>query len=116
MEADFRELLSSRKVKEVVILKLETEDIETIEEFKSLKKEELRLFLEKGVSVGQFSKLSILWDSLQDDRRDRPTCRSPSPLRKTASDFTGDIIYVDTFLNFTSNTCTCRSSDKTGFI
>ena len=79
-----KEFLSKGKVKEEVICRLEKEDIESLDDFKSLRKEELQLILDRGVSIGQFSKLVVLWESLQRDRYVQN--RSASPVRKLAVD------------------------------
>ena len=97
MEPDLKEFLSKGKVKEEVICRLEKEDshsyldIESLDDFKSLRKEELQLILDRGVSIGQFSKLVVLWESLQ---RDRSPNRSASPVRKLAVDSTGKLILM----------------------
>ena len=92
MDDDFSELLMGKGVKREVILKLEEEDIISVEDFQSLRKDELQLLFDRGVSVGQFSRLSRLWEDLGQCER----VKEQSPVRKRSpakSDFTGNIVF-----------------------
>ena len=91
MADELETLLVKFKIRKSLIEKLESEDINSMEIFRSLTKEDLKMLLDRvGISIGQYSQLCRAWESL------RPRCRSPekdidhatkSPRRESSGNF-----------------------------
>ena len=64
MEPSFRSVLAGRKIKEPVLVQLEAEDITSEEIFRSLRRDDLRLLFDRGLTVGQYSLICRVWEEM----------------------------------------------------
>ena len=62
MDSEFRESLVMRGVKRESIDLLEKEDILGEEQFFHLRTDDLKLFLDRGIKIGQYSIIARLWE------------------------------------------------------